>query len=203
VVDGPLWPVLTAAGIGAGLLASVRDPGSLNAALDRETVRARSELQRGLSLDADVIVIAEDLAGDQGPLVTGSFAEGAVFPRLASLVAMSSAVGRRAVLHSDGDVMHLLHLAKDAGFSAIHAGAMTRESFEDLFWAARRIGLSLVGGVFTRELERGRKAAISAGTWASLLAKAGGLLVADDGGITTREQIAAFGGALAAARGKV
>ncbi len=203
VVDGPLWPVLTRTGITAGLLASVRDPGSLDAALDRETVRARSQLGRGLALDVDVVVIAEDLATHQGPLVTPDFASRAVFSRLATLVGAATASRRHVVLHSDGELTELLHLVKQVGFSAVHAGAMTREAFEELFWASRRLGLGIVGGLFTRELERGRRAVISAGTRAALLAQAGGLLIADDGGIVTGDQLASFAGALAAARGKV
>jgi hypothetical protein len=202
VVDGPLTPLI-ASDLAAGLKVTVRDPGSLVAGLDGETVRASREMRVGASLAAEVFVVAEDLAGSGGLLVDPAFAAAHVFPRLASLAAVAAKAGRPAVLHSDGDIRMLLPAIRDAGFAGVHGGGgLDRDEFEGLYWDARRAGLAVVGGISTRSLGLGTHGAVRAGTGAGLLARAGGLLIADDGGITTPEEMAAFAAALAAARGK-
>jgi hypothetical protein len=202
VVDGPLWPVLDgAASVSAGLKRTVRDSASLAEDLDREVARATMRCQQGLELDVDAIVVAEDLAGNDGLLVTTEFADEMLVPRLAKLAVVAR--GRAPVLlHSDGDIRALLPALQAAGFSAVHAGGgLDREGFEQLFWEARRCGLAVVGGVQTRSLAGGTYAAVRAGTRAALLAQSGGLLISDDGGISTAEEIAAYASAVAAARG--
>lgn len=200
VVDGPMWQVIGTEDAGAGLRRTVSDPDSLAPLLDAETERAAAEVQRGLELGVDAIVIAEDLAGTDRLLVTPGFAAEHVLPRLAVLA--SRAVGEVPVaLHSDGDIRALLPDLRKAGFSAIHAGGgLERDTFEELFWAARRNNLTVIGGIRTPPLGRGANAAMRAGTHAALLAQAGGLVIADDGGISTPAEMAAFGTALGAAR---
>lgn len=202
VVDGPLWPALLANGVGEGLRATVRAPASLRPVLERETARAAAQVRDGIALGVDGIVIADDLAGEGGPIVPTAFIEAEVMPRLASLAGLACAAGLPAVFHSDGDIRALLPDVLVAGFRAVHGGAtLDREGFERMYWAAHREGLTVVGGIRTSALERGVYAAVRAGTRVALLAQAGGLVVADDGGITTPGQMAAFGSALAAARG--
>jgi hypothetical protein len=202
VVDGILWPALGAAGpVVESLKRTVRDPASLAEVLDRETVRATVRIQRGLELGVDAIVLADDLAGTDGLLITPEFAEHELFPRIAGLLELIA--GRIPVLlHSDGDIRQLLPGLRDVGFVAVHAGGgLSREGFEQLFWEARTCNLSVVGGIQTSTLGRGTYAALRAGTRVALLAQAGGLVIADDGGITTTEEIEAFAAALGAARG--
>lgn len=202
VVDGPLWPVLSARSLGEGLKATIRDPESLRADLDRETERGRNAIRQGLSLGVDAVVVAEDLAGRDGPFVTPEYAQAEVFSRLAVLARTATSGGARAILHSDGDVTSLLPSIRNASFSAVHGGGgLGREGFERLFWEARRQNVAVIGGVATASLQRGSFAAVNAGTRIALLAQTGGLLIADDGGITTGEEIDAFAVALGAARG--
>lgn len=202
VVDGPLWPVLSQRSLRDGLKATMKDPSSLVADLDRETERALSAVRAGLSLGVGAVVIAEDLAGRDGLLVTPEYARTEVFPRLSTLARTVVAGGGHAVLHSDGNIASLLPAIRTASFAAVHGGSgIGREGFESLFWAARRLNVAVIGGIGTPSLQRGPHAAVIAGTRIALLAQTGGLLIADDGGITTGDEMTAFAAALGAARG--
>jgi hypothetical protein len=105
-----------------------------------------------------------------------------------------------AVFHSDGDVRLLLPAIARAGFVAVHGGGgLGPDAFERLFWTAREEGLAVIGGLLTTELENPARAE-ALGSRIGVLAQAGGLFVADDGGITTPEEASALVTALAAAR---
>ena len=57
-----------------------------------------------------------------------------------------------------------------------------------------------MGGISTATLSGGLAPAVAAGTLAASLAAGGGILVADDGGISTREQYVTLVAALEVAR---
>jgi hypothetical protein len=203
VVDGPLWPVLSESGsIAEALRRTLREPASLSAGLDHHTWRAAALTAKGVDLGADAVVIADDLGGSEGLLVTPEFAHDEVIPRLARV---ATAAGGRVpmLLHSDGDVRTILPALRSAGYAGLHSGGLSREDFESLFWEARRHHLAVLGGIPAASLGRGRVAAIQAGTRMAMLAQAGGLLVADDGGITTAAEIDSYSSAVGAARGFV
>jgi hypothetical protein len=200
VVRGVLWPTLEGLGVSEGLKATASDPGSLRPLLDEAAAVARQETEHGLALGADAVVVAEDLAGATGPLVSPDFALAEVLPRLAGVTALARADGTAAVLHCDGDVRVLLSAVAIAGFDAVHAGGIDADAFERLFWQARTDGLAVLGGIDVAGYDRGLPAAVRAGTRAGILAAAGGLLVADDGGVASHHQFAAVLAALAAAR---
>jgi hypothetical protein len=204
VVDGPLWPALLASGDAAeGLRATERDPASLRRTLDVEAERAAAQVARGVRYGVDGVVVADDLASAEGLLVSEGFALRELMPRLGGIVSKVPAP-LPAFLHSDGDIRLLLPAIRAAGFHGIHAGGgLARDDFEELFWEARHLGLVVAGGIGTASLDRGAYAAVRAGTRAALLGQTGGLLIADDGGITTEDQVAAFASAVAAARGDV
>ena len=65
--------------------------------------------------------------------------------------------------------------------------------------AARDAGLAVIGGLLTAELGNPARAE-AIGSTIGVLAQAGGLFVADDGGITTAAEVANLVSALAAAR---
>jgi hypothetical protein len=202
VVEGPLWPAMRSRGdVADGLRDTVRDPAAILREIDVETERAAWLARRGIELGADAVVIAEDLAGTAGLLVTKDFALRELMPRLSSIVARAVR-GRPAILHSDGDIRSLLPQIARAGFFGVHAGGgLDRDSYEQLFWDVRSLGMLAVGGIQTEALGRGAYSAVKAGTRAAALAHGGGLLLADDGGITNEEQLVAFLAAVEAARG--
>lgn len=200
-VDGPLWPVIWGYGITEGLRATVTRSEEVADRIDARIDAIAEQIRYGVGLGARAIVIAEDLAGSEGPLVAPDFAMEVLMPRLKRLVDVASAAGVPTILHSDGDIRTLLGAVARAGFAGVQAGGgLSFDGFERVFHAARAQGLVVIGGLQTIELGRGFPAAVALGSRAGLLAKHDGLLLADDGGITEPLQIATLVAALMAAR---
>lgn len=200
-MDGPLWPVIKSYGVAEGLRATLLAPEAVAARLDEGLAELTPLIARGIELGASALVLAEDLAGSEGPLVAPDFAIDVLVPRFRGLVRAADEAGLPTVLHTDGDVRPLLAAIARAGFSGVHAGGgLNADGFERLFWAARRAGLMMLGGLQTVDLVRGLPLATALGSRLGVLAQAGGLLLADDGGLTDAAQLVALATALAAAR---
>lgn len=203
-VSGPLGRVLDQRGWTEGLRAVAAEPEVLGPELDDSVFAAHEELERGTAAGASALVIAEDLAGNTGPLIPPDYAFEELFPRLTRIVDAAREADLPTVLHSDGDIRAFLPAAKRAGFSAVHVGGgLEWERFEQVFRAARKAGLAVVGALLTTDLVLGVPAAVEAGSRAGALARDGGLLLADDGGLSAPSEIGAFTGALEAARAAV
>lgn len=199
-VSGPLWPVIGRLGAAEGLRETLTQPDRIGAQIESALDALFFELGRGARLGARAIVLAEDLAGSNGPLVAPDFAIAELLPRYERIVSAARTLDLPAIFHSDGDIRPLLPAIARAGFVAVHAGGgLTFEAFERLFWAVRSAGLALVGGLLTAELGNAARAE-ALGSAIGVLAHAGGLVVADDGGITTTHEVAGLVTALAAAR---
>jgi len=200
VVDGPLWPVVLERGELQGLRATLTDPERVGESIEARLDGVLQQVADGARAGVRAIVLAEDLAGTSGPLIAPDFAIAELLPRYARLVQAVGALGLPCVLHSDGDVRPLLHAIARAGFVAVHAGGgLDFERFDRLFWAAREAGLAVIGGLLTGELGNPARAE-AIGSTIGVVAQAGGLLVADDGGITTRDEVRHLALALTAAR---
>lgn len=200
-IEGPLWPILNAGGIAEGLRHTLTDPEGMaqriESGLDAVVARARHGLESG----AAGIVLAEDLAGTEGPLVAPDFAIEQLMPAYMAVVRTANEFSAPAIMHTDGDTRWLLGAIKKAGFTAVHAGGgLDFDGFERLFWAAKAADLAVIGGLQTVDLGGGRARAEVLGSRAGLLARAGGLLLADDGGISEPQQVALLIDALSAAR---
>lgn len=199
-ISGPLWPIIDSRGTLAGLRETLTRPEEIGAELDSRLDLLLREVGRGARHDARAIVLAEDLAGTDGPLVAPDFAIAELFPRYERIVRSARSLGLPSVFHSDGDIRTLLPAVARAGFVAVHAGGgLDFDGFERLFWAARSAGLAVIGGLLTSELRNAARAE-TIGSAIGVLAHAGGLFVADDGGITTPAEAANLVSALAAAR---
>ncbi len=160
-----------------------------------------SLVRNGLVQGVSAVVIAEDLAGSEGPLVAPDFAIDVLVPLLSQVAQIAAGYGAPAVLHSDGDIRWLLPAVKRAGFAGVHAGGgLTFDAFERLFWVAHAEEIGVIGGLQTVELGGGRARAEVLGSRAGLLARAGGLLLADDGGVTEPQQVTLLADAVSAAR---
>jgi len=200
-IDGPLWPVIESYGVQEGLLATLTAPDEVAARLDSRLDASLALVSHGVELGARAIVVAEDLAGSHGPLVAPDFAIQVLVPRLRRLVDAAAMSGLPSLLHSDGDIRLLLDAVVRAGFAGVHAGGgLDIGGFERLFKAARRAGLVVLGGMQTVELGHGFPAATELGARLGALAGEGGLLLADDGGITDPLQVTTLVIALMAAR---
>ncbi len=199
VVDGPFNTVARRKGWDETLTMSLRDPDKLSALLVEAAEEARSLVREGVELGAAAIVLADDLAWDSGPFTAPDFMIAEVIPRLADAVADARGVVP-LVLHSDGDIGAFFAPLARWGFDAVHIGGMGQDVFARLLTHARRTGIAVVGGLEGAELRRGLPHAVRAGIHASLRAQAGGLLIADDGGLTTAEEFSAYVTALQSAR---
>jgi hypothetical protein len=106
--------------------------------------------------------------------------------------------GGGAVFHSDGDVRLLLPALSQAGFAGVHLAPGARGGFGAYVDAARRAGLTPLGGIDVRSLLA--EGAQAVGERAARSALADGLVIADDGGLSSAEELVAFGASLSAAR---
>ena len=199
-LSGPLWPLIETRGIAEGLRATLTHPERFAPELDARLDALVAEVARVAGLGARAVVLAEDLAGSQGPLVAPDFAIAELMPRYERVVRAARSLGLPAVFHSDGDLRVLLPAISRAGFVAVHAGGgLAFDGFERLYWAAREEGIAVMGGLLTSELTNPARGE-ALGSKVGLLAKTGMLFVSDDGGITTAEEITSLVTALMAAR---
>jgi hypothetical protein len=200
----PLWSsagVLGRLGDSLGWTETLRltatEPGALAAPLAEALHDALDSARAGIAAGADAIVIADDLAGATGPLVSPDFALDALVPCYHALAAEVTSRGIPAVFHSDGDIRALLPALARAGFSAVHLGGLGGDPFSSAYTVARSSGLVVLGGIeAARLLEGARHAGVRAGS----MALAGGMIVCDDGGLTTAEEVAAYATAVDAGR---
>lgn len=199
-ISGPLWPVIERRGVLDGLRATLTHPGDIGLELDEGLDAIVRVAAHCAGVGARAIVIAEDLAGTEGPLVAPDFAIAELLPRYDRIVRTARVLGVPAIFHSDGDIRSLLPAIHRAGFIAVHAGGgLDLDGFERLFWAARDEGIAVIGGLLTAELGNAARAE-RLGSSIGVMAQARGLFVADDGGITTPAEVADLVTALAAAR---
>lgn len=196
-VSGVLGRVAERVGWTEAIRMTAVAPGELAVLLGEALHEALEEARTGRSVHADALLVADDLAGAAGPLVSPDFALDALLPCYRGLAREAAENNVPAIFHSDGDVRALLPALARAGFSAVHLAGLEREAFESSFTLARSVGLVVLGGVRSAELMSG---AALLGVAAGSLALSGGMLVCDDGGITMPEQIAAYASALDAAR---
>jgi hypothetical protein len=201
VVRGPLDAVASERGWSETLAHTVREPDTLVPLLDDAVEAARVAINAAATCGAGAIVVADDLAGADGPLVAPDFALAELLPRLGRIASAAAAAGLPAIWHSDGDSRAFLAAAAREGFSGVHPGGLGPEPFRRLFSQARQEGLVVLGGLPGWALRAGVPSALRAATGASLIARSGGLLVSDDGGVSTGEELGALIAALQAVRG--
>lgn len=198
--SGPLWPIIEARGTMEGLRATLTRPEEIGAELDVALEPLIASVERAAAVGARAIVLAEDLAGSAGPLLAPDFVIAELMPRYRRVVEAARGAGLPAVLHSDGDVRPLIPAIVRAGFAGLHTGGgLDTDGFDRLFWAAREVGLVVLGGLVTADLANPARAE-ALGSAIGVMARAGGLFVADDGGITTAREVTGLVTALAAAR---
>lgn len=199
-LDGPLGRAMREGETWEILAATVRDPDGMRALLRRRIRTVVEDVTRACEMGASAVVVREDLAGASGPIVSPDWANADLFPLLGEVVAEATEAGLHALLHCDGDLRALLPAVARAGFVAVHGGGHGSAGFDGVLAAARDVGLAFVGGLGTEALDAGVPAAIAAGTRVGVLALSGGLLIADDGGITRAEQVVSLVSAFSAAR---
>ena len=140
------------------------EPGALAAPLSEALHAALDSARAGLAAGADAVVVADDLAGASGPLVSPDFALDALLPCYRSIAAELAESDTPAIFHSDGDIRVLLPALARAGFSAIHVGSLATEPFEATLVTAGAVGMTVLGGIEAARLpEDAEQAGAAAG----------------------------------------
>lgn len=196
-VGGVLGRVGARLGWTEALRLSAADPTSMTIALDEALHDTLVEVRAGIAAGADAILVADELAGASGPLVSPDYALDALMPCYHRCGVEIGAAGAVAVFHSDGDVRALMPALVRAGFAAIHVGGLSPDPFLASLAAARTAGLVVLGGIEAAALVVGAR---RTGEHAAAAALGGGLVICDDGGMTTAEELTAFASAIDAAR---
>jgi len=173
------------------------EPGALAIALAEALHEALSEARIGAAAGVEAILVADDLAGATGPLVSPDYTLDALVPCYRRIARTADELGTAAVFHSDGDVRVLMPALARAGFAALHVAGVPDDTWSASYAAARSEGLVVLGGIEAMSVEHGVR---QAGERAGRTALAGGLLVCDDGGITTAEEVVAVTAAMDVAR---
>jgi hypothetical protein len=196
-VPGVFGRVAELLGWNEALRLTAGEPGALAAPLAEALHAALESARAGIAAGAEVVIVADDLAGSTGPLVSPDFALEALLPCYHSLAAEAMSRGALAAFHSDGDVRALMPSLARAGFSAVHLAGIVPEALATSVDAARGSGLRAMGGVAAATLGEDP---VAIGRSAGRHAADRGLLVCDDGGLTTAAEIVAYRLAIAAAR---
>jgi hypothetical protein len=196
-VNGVFGRVAEQVGWSDALRMTAAEPGALAALLGEALHESMEEARTGRSTHADALLVADDLASSSGPLISPDYVLDALMPCYRGLAREAGENDVPAVFHSDGDVRAMFPALVRSGFSAVHVAGLASGPFEASFAAARSAGLIVLGGVESATLMAG---ATALGERAGATALAGGLLVCDDGGITTPQEVAAYASALDAAR---
>ena len=196
-ISGVLGRVADEVGWTRALRLSAAEPGQLAITLAEALNGALVDARVGLLAGADALVVADDLAGATGPLVSPDFALDALLPCYHHIALAVATEGIPTIFHSDGDIRSLMPALARAGFSAIHLAGIAEEGWATSYAAARLEGLAVLGGIEAMSVVHGVR---RSGERAGRSSLADGLLVCDDGGITSAEEIVALTAALDVAR---
>jgi len=194
-VSGVLGRIAARSGWADALRRSATEPGALAFALSEVLHDALVEVRAGVAVRADAVVVADDLAGPAGWLVAPDFALEALVPCYRQITGEGMVP---TVFHSDGDVRALYPALAGAGFSAVHIALSGEVAIERCVNAARDAGLTPVGGIEAVALHE--LGATTVGAQALRLAQGGPIVVCDDGGMTSAEQLAEYATSLAVVR---
>ncbi|MDY0088673.1 MAG: hypothetical protein RBS78_09035 [Coriobacteriia bacterium] len=200
VVRGPLDSAACEKGWSETLAATVRDPVGLCEAFDAAVEEACASVTSAQKCGAGALVVADDLAGAAGPLVPVDFVVGEIMPRVGRIVRSAAAVGLPVIWHSDGDISSLLEAAAEQCIVAVHPGALEEETSSRVLASAADLGLVVLAGLPGSALRAGVPQAVRAAASAWLKARQGGMILCDDGGVSTPEELAALIAAVQALR---
>jgi hypothetical protein len=199
VVPGIFGALLDPTAPAEALRTIARGGEGISAALDAALDMATLEVRRGIDAGVSAIVVADDMAGSHGPLADPAFLEENVLRRLARLAAIASDAGLPAILHCDGEARFLMVFAARAGFTALHGDAGGPSGVERALLSARVAGISFMGGIPTAELSGEPRPELA--RWRDRALGSGkGLLLSDDGGVTTDDEVQALLAVLRAVR---
>lgn len=179
-VSGPLTRLADDAGWSRTLAAAARSREQLVAEAVLHLPHVVADVERGVSLGADCVVLADDLAGESGWLFGPEVAGDLVRRAVPSVV--RAALGTPVLFHSDGDVASLFPEFAELGVVAIHLASPRACDPEAVLSAATAAGLRVLWGVRPPlggvEVRSDRAGVLER-------ARAGVIMLCDDGGMTS------------------
>jgi uroporphyrinogen decarboxylase len=125
-VDGPFLTAYMTVGLSDFLVSIYRDRAFANKLLDLVTRFNCVQARRLVELGVDAIIIGEDMAGSNGPLINPRDLKNIMFPFLVREIEEVRRTGTKVLIHSDGNTMpvfeDIVSLGID-GYQAIEADA--------------------------------------------------------------------------------
>lgn len=200
-ISGPLTRVSSIVGWSKTLSAFAVAPTGMAGEIEAAASDVVANVHAGVRHEADVIVIADEVSSQAGWLVPPDFILEVLVPSYAVAVREAASRSIPAVFHSDGDIRALYPALRRVGFAGVHLAPDDPGALPTYAEAARAAGLVGVGGLNAGALRA--SGARRAGESAAALAAGGRLVLADDGGMTGPEEVAAFGAALDVARNRI
>jgi uroporphyrinogen decarboxylase len=134
------------------LIAFAADPPLVDAVMDIVVNVNEQIVRRAVRAGADIVVLADDYASNQGPMFSRHHFERFVLPRFQRVVDAIQEEGALVIKHSDGNLWPLLDLIVDTGVDAINPLEPVADM--DLAQVKLRFGdrVCLVGNVDCGEL---------------------------------------------------
>jgi uroporphyrinogen decarboxylase len=114
---GPLTTSYMAMGFERFFLRLVDDPAFVHRLLANRTEWGMALCRRAVSLGAEVIIVGDDAAYREGPMISPQMWREFVLPYHRQLV---ESVAVPVIWHSDGNTERLLPFAQEAGFAGVH-----------------------------------------------------------------------------------
>lgn len=115
--EGPFTAAYMAMGFESFFTRLIDDPAFIHKLLDHRTRWCLAIFQEAIRLGAEVIVMGEDSAHTQGPMISPKMWEEHIFQYHRRIVAELDVP---VIWHSDGDVRKLYPFAVEAGFIGVH-----------------------------------------------------------------------------------
>ena len=114
---GPFTAAYMAMGFERFFVRLADDPAFIHRLLENRTAWCIAQYQRALDLGAEVLILGDDVAFREGPMISPRMCREFILPYHQQIVA---ALDAPLIWHSDGDVRPLLPMAIEAGFVGMH-----------------------------------------------------------------------------------
>ena len=146
---GPFTAAYMAMGFKRFFVRIVDDPAFVQKLLDARTEWCIALYRKAVDLGVDVLVLGDDAAHKEGPMISPRMWRELVLPYHHRIV---DKLDMPLIWHSDGDIESLLPMAIEAGFTGIHG--LESAAGIDLGEAKRKFGqdLVLIGNIDVRVL---------------------------------------------------
>jgi uroporphyrinogen decarboxylase len=120
LIQGPLTLLIHELGWHVTSRLLLKNPQDARRIMQKLANAAAQKVNAGLEAGCDGVVIADDLAGSQGPMVSPALLRECYFPALGNLIRETGSDNNPHIFHSDGDITDLVVPLMEAGCRGIH-----------------------------------------------------------------------------------